>query len=250
MKIRTVLIEDELDALEHLTALLRDHCPNIELVGQAGDVVSGLKVIQNTDPELLITDIKLPDGTTFDILNQIHGISFNIIFVTAHSEYAIKAFKISAIDYLLKPVDIQELIAAIKKAEEEIQKQSVDERIKALLINVTQGGNFGKKIVLNINTELHVIYISDIIFCLSEGNFTHFYLQDGRKLTVTKNIKEYDDMLCEFNFFRASRQHLINLKHVISFTKGYAGTIKMVHGFEIPISVRRKDLFIELITTF
>lgn len=122
MLIRTILIEDEPVAREHLTFLLENYCPNLQVVGQAFDVKSGLKIINEKNPELLISDIELPDGTAFDLLKYIENITFNIIFVTAHSEYAIRAFKISAIDYLLKPLDINELQAATKKAEEEIKK--------------------------------------------------------------------------------------------------------------------------------
>lgn len=209
---------------------------------------SGLKVIEKCDPELLITDIEFPDGTAFEMLNQLQHFAFDIIFVTAHSEYAIKAFKISAIDYLLKPIEIDELVAAVKKAEHEISNQSMEERIKALLSNITPGGWQEKKIVLTYNHVFHIIEISDIVFCQAEVNNTNFYLRDGRILLSSKNIKEYDDMLTDQGFFKTNRQYLINLKYIVYFDKTYDGTIRMSNGFEIPIAGRRKDILVELVS--
>ncbi len=248
MKIRTILLEDEHDARRHLVSLLHDHCPNIELVGQATDVASGLKLIDAYDPELLISDIMLPDGTAFDMLNQISEISFDIIFTTAHSDFAIKAFKISAIDYLLKPIDIDELIAATKKAEAEISRQSTETRLETLIGNMSQSGGQNKKIVLNIGPALHVVNISDIIICQSERNSTTFFLLDGRDLVTSRNISEFEEMLTEYGFFRPHRQYLININHIISLDRTTMGTIRMVKGFEVPVSMRRKETLVELIS--
>jgi len=249
LKIRTILIEDEHDARRHLVSLLREHCPNIELVGQATDVTSGLKLIDECDPELLISDIMLPDGTAFDMLNQLDEISFNIIFTTAHSDFAIKAFKISAIDYLLKPIDIEELISATKKAEAEVSRLSTDARIKALIGNVSQADRQNKKIVLSIGSALHVVNISDIIICQSERNSTTIFLQDGRNLVTARVISDYEEMLNEYGFFRPHRQYLINLHHIHSLDKNMMGTIQMAKGFEVPVSRHRKEMLVELFSS-
>ncbi|MBE0640062.1 MAG: response regulator transcription factor [Bacteroidales bacterium] len=248
MKISTVLIEDEQNALDHLKALLADFCPNIELAGTANSVASGVAILRECNPQLIIADIELPDGTTFDILNQIPDFSFNIIFITAHSEYAIKAFKISAIDYLLKPIDIDELIAATNKAEEQMSHQSLEARIKALLGNLSRADYQDKKIVLTYNHVFHVINITDIIFCQSEVNYTNFYLRDNRQILSSKNVSEFEEMLNEHGFFRANRQYLINVKHIVSFNKTPCGYVSMVNGYEIPVSFRRRDLLVELIS--
>jgi two-component system, LytTR family, response regulator len=248
LKIRTILIEDEQDAREHMVSLLRDHCPNIELIGQATDVVSGLKLIDESNPELLISDIMLPDGTAFDMLNQLTEIAFNIIFTTAHSDFAVKAFKISAIDYLLKPIDIDELQAATKKAEVEISGKSASTRIKTLVGNLSPSNLQSKKIVLSIGPALHVIYISEIIFCQSIANRTSFVLMDDRKLLTSTNISEYEDMLNEYGFFRPHRQFLINIHHILSLDRTNMGTIRMAKGFEVPVSIRRKQMLVDLIS--
>jgi len=249
LKIRTILIEDEQDAREHMTCLLRDHCPNIELVGQASDVASGLKLIDDKDPDLLISDIMLPDGTAFDMLNQLNEIAFNIIFTTAHSDFAIKAFKISAIDYLLKPIDIGELIAATKKAEAEISRKSASTRIKALVGNISPSSVQSKKIVLSIGPALHVVYVSEIIAIQSIRNNTTIFLMDDRKLVTSTILSEYEDMLNEYGFFRPHRQFLINMHHIISLDRTTMGTIRMAKGFEVPVSMRRKETLVELLST-
>jgi two-component system LytT family response regulator len=246
LKIRTILIEDEQDAREYMTSLLCDHCPNIELVAQAASVASGLKMIHEYDPELVISDIMLTDGTAFDMLDQLSETPFHFIFTTAHSDFAIKALKISAIDYLLKPVDIEELKVATKKAEAKISRQSNELRIKTLVGNLSQSGGQGKKIVLSNGPSLHIVNISDIIVCQSERNSTTFFLLDGRDLVISKNISEYEEMLNEFGFFRPHRQYLINLHHILSLDKTVMGTIRMAKGIEVPVSRNRKDMLIEL----
>ncbi|HPE34180.1 MAG TPA: response regulator [Bacteroidales bacterium] len=138
--------------------------------GQAFDVQSGLKIINEKNPDLLISDIELPDGTAFDLFKDPENITFNIIFVTAHSDYAIRAFKISAIDYLLKPLDINELQAAAKKAEEEMKKQLAEIRIKAMLENFIHNGEATKKIVLSINSVLHPVNKKETVYCKADGN--------------------------------------------------------------------------------
>jgi len=250
LKIRTVLIEDEQHALDHLKSLLMSFCPSVEVVGQASDVASGFDVVSELAPDLLISDIKLPDGTAFDLLSRFSKINFNIIFVTAHSEYAIKAFKISAMDYLLKPLDIDELIQAVRKAEDEFKNQSIESRLKALVENISHTDSKGKKIAISINTTIHIIPVNDIIFCQSDGARTNFYLEDGRILIATKNVKEYDEILADYGFFRTSRQYLINLQHVKSYDKNEDVPIKMSNGINVLLSTRKKDDFHRLISEY
>lgn len=248
MKIRTVIVEDEQAALDHLESLLISFCPNIEVVGHASDVARGFEVISQLAPDLLISDIKLPDGTAFDLLNRFSKINFNIIFVTAYSEYAVKAFKICAMDYLLKPIDIDELIQAVQKAEEEHKNQSIELRLKALLENIAHSDAKVKKIALSVNTAIHLIPVNEIVFCRSDGTRTVFYLEDGRFLTAQKSVKEYDEILSEYGFFRTNRQFLINVQHVISYDKNEDVPIKMSNGLNVPISFRKRDDFHRLIS--
>jgi two-component system, LytTR family, response regulator len=247
VKLKTFLVEDEPDALEHLEALLSLHCGNVTVAGKAGDVKTALVKLPSANPDLVIMDIRLPDGNAFDILNRLNSIKFNVIFTTAYSEYAIKALKISAIDYLLKPIDIQELVQAVQKAEQVIEKETIDLRIKALLSNMTQNAGFQKNIVLTMNGVLHIVNISDIIFCQSINTLTHFFLKDGDEIATSKSILEYEDMLGDYGFFRTSRQFLINIRYLKSFDKTKGSDAIMANGFVIPVSVRRKERLLELI---
>lgn len=154
---------------------LRSIAKMLTLVGKYTDVKSSLTGLTTIKPDLVVMDIRLPDGTAFDILNQLKTISFNVIFTTAYSEYAIKAFKISAIDYLLKPIDIDEMVQAINKAEQIIQKETIELRLQTLLDNLSQKNNNDTKILLNANNVLHVLKLSEIIFCQSINRFTHFF---------------------------------------------------------------------------
>lgn len=249
MKIRTVLVEDEPDAMEHLEMLLTQYCENVAIVGKYGDVKSSLSNISSIKPDLVIMDIRLPDGTAFDILNQLREISFNIIFTTAYSEYAIKAFKISAIDYLLKPIDIDEMVQAIKKAEQILQKETIELRIQTLLENVSQKNDNEKQIVLNANNVLHIMKLSEIIFCQSINRFTHFFLTDGREIISNTRISEYEEMLSASGFFRTGRQFIINMSYVKAFDKSKGSDILLANGYEIPVSVRRREQLIERITS-
>jgi two-component system, LytTR family, response regulator len=249
VKIRTVLVEDEPDAMEHLEMLLTQYCENVAIVGKCTDVKSSLTSLTTIKPDLVIMDIRLPDGTAFDILNQLKIISFNIIFTTAYSEYAIKAFKISAIDYLLKPIDIDEMVQAIDKAEQILQKKTIELRLQTLLENVSQNNNNEKKILLNANNVLHVLKLSEIIFCQSINRFTHFFLTDGREIATGSPIREYEMMLSEYGFFRTGRQFIINMSYVKAFNKTKSSGIMLVNGFEIPVSVRRKEQLIRRITS-
>jgi two-component system, LytTR family, response regulator len=244
VKIRTVLVEDEPDAMEHLEMLLTQYCENVDIAGKYTDVKSSLTGLTTIKPDLVVMDIRLPDGTAFDILNQLKTISFNVIFTTAYSEYAIKAFKISAIDYLLKPIDIDEMVQAINKAEQIIQKETIELRLQTLLDNLSQKNNNDTKILLNANNVLHVLKLSEIIFCQSINRFTHFFLTDGREIATNSLIREYEEMLSEYGFFRTGRQFIINMSYVKAFDKTKGNVIMLANGYEIPVSVRRREQLI------
>lgn len=246
---RAIIIEDETNAREHLKGLIETYCKQVDIFDEAIDVKSGYSSITTHKPDLIFLDIRMPDGTGFDLLRQFDEISFNIIFTTAYVDYAIEAFKFSAVHYLLKPIDPGELISAVEKAGHERRVKDIESRIKVLFNNMSKAEKPDKKVVLTTNTRLFVVNASDIIMCHSDRNYTQFFLADGRQITVSKTIKEFDDMLIDHGFFRPHRQYLINMSHVQSFEKSNPGKILLTGNIGVPVSVRKKEQLIDMISS-
>lgn len=247
MKLRTLLVEDEPDALEHLASLVEHFCENVAVVGQASDVNSALRLINQFNPDLVIMDIRLPDGTAFDILTRLPEINFSVIFTTAYAEYAIKAFKISATDYLLKPIEIDELVEAVKKAEKNVMKQNIDQRINTLLNNISSKSGNAKRIVIHANNVLHIVPITEIIYCQAIHHNVCFFTENGDEIPSPNSIMELEEMLGDYGFFRSNRQNIINLDFIRSWDKTRGGNVIMSNGVDIPVSHRRRDILMELI---
>ena len=246
---RAVIIEDELNAREHLKSLISMYCHEVQVIGEAHDVQSGYQAILSHNPELVFLDIRMPDGTGFDLLNKFREISFNLIFTTAYAEYAIEAFKFSAIHYLLKPIDPNELVDATEKASQEMKMKNLEVKIQALYDNLNAAKRPVKKVVLTTNSYIYVVSSDEIVMCQSDRNYTMFLLTDGREILVAKTIKDFDDMLCNYGFFRVHRQFLVNLEHVESFEKSGSGIIRMKGGAGIPVSIRKKEQLIEVLSS-
>ncbi len=236
--LRGIIIEDELSARESLRGLLERYCPDVKIVGEAGTVISGKALIKSSNPDLLFLDIQLPDGDGFDLLRDLGKITFNIIFTTAYSEYAIKAFKYSTTQYLLKPIDPEELTQAVAKAEEELKSKNLQERFNLLLDKISGTGL--KKIVLVTNQQIHVVNMSEIIMCESDKNYTNFYLENGTTITAARTLKEYEDVMPD-NFIKPHRQYMVNLEHLRSIEKEETPYIKLTNDIIVPIAARRRE---------
>jgi two-component system LytT family response regulator len=247
--LKVVIIDDEPNSLEIISHTLLAHCENVEIVGTAESVRSGILTIQRTKPQIVLLDVQMPDGTGFDLLSQIEHVNFKVIFITAHQEFALQAFKFSALDYILKPVDGTELSTAIHKAEENLEQNNIEMNMKALNDNLKGLSKESKKIILKSLDQIHAVNVKDIIRCESEGNYTQFILTDGRKILVTKILKEFDDMLEPYNFFRAHQSHLINIDFFVTYKKGEGGTILMQDRSEIPLATRKKEAFLKLLSS-
>jgi two-component system, LytTR family, response regulator len=244
--IRGVIIDDEQNARDTLRILLNNYCSNVELVGEANDVKSGLDCILRKKPNLVFLDIEMPDGDGFDLLRAIQEIKFDVIFTTAYSEFALQAFRFNAIDYLLKPIVYEELINAVNKAEMELQNRDLSKKFSRLLAYISSGTN-NKRIVLATNEKYHLVNISEIIMCRSDKNYTVFYLENGTKITTSKTMKDYIEMLSESGFIRSHRQYMVNVKHIQSFERANENTILLTHDIEAPVSIRNKDKLMEVI---
>ena len=242
---KAVIIEDEAASRLTLRNYLRDYCPKVELLAEADNIKTGAEIIKKHEPQLVFLDIEMPFGNAFDLLDQYDSIPFETIFVTAFSNYAIQAINLSSCSYLLKPVDIDELVDAVKKAEESIAQQSNFKTANILLENLSIENKQLKKIVLPTMEGFDVIQLRDIVHCKANDNLTDFYLNSGKKKTVCKTLKFFEEALSDFDFLRVHKSHLININFVESYQKGKVGDIKLSNGFTVPLSIKKKDSFIE-----
>lgn len=237
---KTAVIIDDIEAArKSLRDDLGHYCNNIRIIGEAEGVVSGAKIIKETNPDILFLDIQMNDGSGFDLLEILPDLNANVIFTTASDQYAIKAFKFSAIDYLLKPIDPDDLVKAVAKA-------SKDTEGKEKLDILKENFNAPKKIALNTLEKIHIANIQEILRCESSVNYTMFYFSDKSKVLVTKTLKEYDKMLTPHGFLRPHQSHLINLEYVKEFVKLDGGYIVMKDGSKIPVSTRKRPEVVEL----
>ena len=244
--IRTIVIDDENKARETIVNMLDMYCKDVEVVAEAHDVQSGYDAIRKHAPELVLLDIKMPDGTGFDLLRKFLNFDFQVIFITAYEEFAIRAFKFSALDYLLKPIGPDELIGAVQKAQDKLNSDNLTVKIRTLFENIDHLSNREKKIVLKTSSNVHVINLYEIIRCQSDKNYTHFYTSEGDKIVVSKTLKEYDELLRSYGFFRVHQSHLINLSYVKRFEKSEGGYLVMKDNSKVPVSFRKKDDLMKL----
>ncbi len=244
--IKVVIVEDDVQTIETINEILSSFCKDVKVVGLAHDIDTGLSVIQENSPDLVLFDINLPGGTSFDIIQKLDDINFKIIFITAYDKYALKAIKLSALDYLLKPIDPKELVDAVNQATEMIQDESTEMQINTLRNNIQNKQNKAKKIVLKTFESIYLVDIQNIVRCESGGAYTFFYLNDGKKITISKLLKEYDELLQDHGFFRVHQSHLININYVERFDKRQGGTLIMKDGASVPVSYRKKENLLKL----
>jgi two-component system LytT family response regulator len=244
--LRTIIIDDEVLMRQTLEKLVREHCRNIKLVAQAGSVASGVTTIKRHHPDLILLDIKMDDGSGFDLLKQLEPIDFKVIFITAYDEYAIKAIKFSALDYLLKPVEPEELVNAIDKAEKLILKE-LNTQLNVLEDNIQSSNISTRKIILKTFDAIHLVKVMDIIYCESYDNYTYFHFIDKDKVLVSNTLKDYEELLGEYGFFRVHKSYLINLAHIIRFEKAEGGNVVMTGGNIVSVSSRKRELLLEML---
>lgn len=240
-----IIVEDLADALHLLKSDIERHHPEINIVDTAKSVVEAAKSLRNTEPDILFLDIMLGDGTGFDILEIFPNLKSKIIFVTASDEFAIKAFKFAAIDYVLKPYAQEELSQAIEKAKQHIQPSK--ERLEILKQTLNSPEKKPDKISLHTLDKIIIVNLNDIIRCESDSNNTMFHLQDGRKIFVTKTLKYFADLLKPYGFLRVHQSHLVNLQCISAFIKTDGGYLMLKNGKSVPVSVRKKSEVIEVL---
>ena len=223
--------------------MIENNFPEYEIIGQADGVQKGKTLIEQLKPELVFLDVQMQDGTGFDLLKLIDLSKLQVVFVSAYDHFAITAIKFSAIDYLLKPVELEDITAAFKKIEKSKYDKDLKQKLDILLGNV----NRIDKIALPSLSGIEFVKIDNIIRCESDNNYTNFFLKDGEKIVVSKTLKEFEDMLETKGFFRTHKSHIINLNYMKKYLKGEGGSVIMEDGSEVLVSRRRKDDFISAI---
>ena len=246
--IRGIIVEDERHSRETLRGMLERYCKNVVVVAEADSYRNGLEAIREHRPDVVFLDIQMPDGSGFRMLEELGPIDFEIIFTTAFDEFAIKAIKYSALDYLLKPIDPEELVNATRKVERKLSSKQVNQNIQVLLDNIRSRDAESHKIVLSTSEKIHVIETDQIIRCESDNYYTNFFLSDGKKILVSKTLKENEELLSDHNFIRPHKSHLVNVKYIKGFLRSDGGYIEMTDGSKIPVSRRKREKIIEVIT--
>jgi len=243
--VRTIIIDDESNIRHGLEKMLTDYCPHVKLIAKADSVKSGLKAIHTHHPDLVLLDIKMDDGTGFDLLKKLDHIDFKIIFVTAYDQYAIKAFRYSALDYLLKPVDPDDLKEAVSKAEKLIMSDMLTQ-LNVLEEQLRSKSHSLRKIILKTQESIHIIHLNEISYFESDGNYTTVYLINGKKIILSRTLREFEEMLKDQGFFRVHKSFLINLTTISRFDKGDGGFLVMEAGDRVPVASRKKDELLHL----
>lgn len=247
--IRTIIIDDEAHCRERLEKLLRDHFgQTVEVTDTCPSVEEALASIRKHRPNLLMLDVQLQDQTGFDLLERLGNHSADVIFTTAYGHYAVEAFRFSALDYLLKPIDLPDLQRALGRALEKKESADTAAKLDLLLHNLRQERRENKRICLPVMNGMVFIQVSDIIRCESEVNYTHIYMSDGQKYLASRTLKEFEEMLADYNFVRVHNSHLVNLAHVLSYSKGKGGYITMSDQSTVGVSTRRREAFLRKVS--
>ncbi|MDX2247351.1 MAG: LytTR family DNA-binding domain-containing protein [Bacteroidia bacterium] len=244
--IRSVIIDDEMQARKVLKNLLASDFPHVEVVGEGDDIDSGMEAIRAWQPDLVFLDIQLKSGTGFELLTRLGDENVEVIFVTAYDNYALTAFQFAAFGYLLKPLRISELQRVLLRFEEQqrLKQQARQERLKVLIESYEDNGQVKKLIVQHLN-GFQVLPLNEIIYLKGEDNYTRFILEKSEQTLVSKTLKDYEQLLSDFGFYRIHQSYLVNLRHIREYTKGEGGTVTMHNHDELPVSRRKKAGFLK-----
>ena len=243
--IKAIIVDDEKNSREVIAELISECFDEIKVVAQGEDVKTSVKAIKKHTPTLLFLDVDLPDGTGFDILKQIDYSKMKVVFITAHQEYAIKAIKFSAFDFILKPFNTGELIKTVRKVLDEETAANNSLRFESILSNFGNSLPELKKIVLKTADRIYLVNVKDIVRCEAENNYTNFYLGNGNKIMVSKTIKIYETLLAEHEFLRVHQSHLVNLNYIQHFDKPDGGMLVLSDNSTIPVSHQKRSILLD-----
>jgi two-component system, LytTR family, response regulator len=244
---KLLITDNETEIRNGIKQLVAAYCPEITVVEEATGVKEGLQKINSFQPDILLLDVEMDDGTGFDLLQQVQYPGFQLIFATAHDKYAIDAFRFSAIDFLLKPVDPEALQASIQKAIQSIKAKGMQQQIQVLLQQLSGKPGDEKRIVLKDLDNVYFLKVADIVYCMAEGTYTKFFVDNISPITVSKNLKEYENILEPIGFLRTHHSYLVNPEKIVRYDKKDGGALVLQNGDEVPISKRKKDIIMQIL---
>lgn len=242
---KILIIDDEKRIRDFVKRMIDSFDLNVEVFTDGENVETGIAAIKSLKPDIVFLDIQMPDGTGFDLLNQVGEKTFELIFITAFQEYAIMAIKFSALDYILKPIDAEELKTALQNALDTIDFKKEETQYEALSHNLNT--NQKRKLVLKTQESVHVVDLNEIIRCEADKNYTFFYLSSGKKILVSRTLKDFELLLSNHGFFRVQQSHLINIEYIDRYDKSEGGSVIMKDGAAVPLSTAKKDQFFQLL---
>jgi two-component system LytT family response regulator len=242
---KILIIDDEKRIRDFVKRMIDSFDLNVEVFTDGENVETGIAAIKSLKPDIVFLDIQMPDGTGFDLLNQVGEKTFELIFITAFQEYAIMAIKFSALDYILKPIDAEELKTALQNALDTIDFKKEETQYEALSHNLNT--NQKRKLVLKTQESVHVVDLNEIIRCEADKNYTFFYLSSGKKILVSRTLKDFELLLSNHGFFRVQQSHLINIEYIARYDKSEGGSVIMKDGAAVPLSTAKKDQFFQLL---
>jgi len=245
--IRAVIIDDEIDCIQSLEFELTEHCKSVEIVDRCQNAKEGIKAIHKHKPDVLFLDIEMPVINGFELLELLAEINFDIIFITAHDKFALQAFKVCAVDYLLKPIDPDDLIKAVHKLHKTQERNKTKTQIQFLLQHLDElEQNNVRRIALPTLEGLQFIYLNDILYCESDGAYSTLYFTQGTKLLISKPLRYLEEILCNYHFYRVHKSFIVNLNYIIKYTRGAGGALTMKNGDEIRVSRSKKEELLSL----
>ena len=242
---KVLIIDDEKRIRDFVKRMIDSFNLDVEVFTDGENVETGIESINRIKPDIVFLDIQMPDGTGFDLLNRVKDKKFELIFITAFQEYAIMAIKFSALDYILKPIDDEELKTALQNAIDTVDFKKEDSQFEALTHNLQT--NQKRKLVLKTQESVHVVDLSEIIRCEADKNYTFFYLNNGKKILVSRTLKDFETLLSNHGFFRVQQSHLINLEYIERYDKHEGGSVIMRDGSSVPLSPAKKDQFFSML---
>ncbi|MFI5132669.1 MAG: LytR/AlgR family response regulator transcription factor [Chitinophagales bacterium] len=247
--IKSIIVDDEQHCIDRLKGFLQsDYSNSVELAGEFSSVADGFNGVNDLKPDLIFLDVQIHDKTGFDLLREIGRTDFEVIFTTAYDKFAVQAIKLSALDYLLKPIDKDELKLAINKYHDRKKKSDSNQRLEVLLQNTRPQNGIPGRIIVPTSSGFEIFDVTEIMRCESTSNYTTIYLKNKQKLMVAKTLKEFEDMLTEHGFFRIHNSHLVNLAYIKSYNRGKGGSVILTDGMELDVSTRRKEDFLKKIS--
>jgi len=242
--IKAIIIDDEIHCQKTLSILLREYCPEVQVIGQCDSAEKGIEAIKKLKPDLVFLDIEMPHMNGFEMLEKFSEINFAVVFTTGYDQYAIKAFRFSALDYLLKPIDHEELRKAVQKVNQHLQ-HPLPQQLEILLQKIHSQSPMITKVALPTMEGLQMIPVESIISCASDRNYTVLFLKNKQKITVSKILKEIEELLVEYSFLRVHHSFIVNLNEITRYVKGEGGYLVMSDGSSIDVSRSRKDILLQ-----